>query len=346
MNNKLSIASRILVAFASGALIAVYFLPAWRIDLFAPQYPEGLTMYIWINNITGDVDIINGLNHYIGMKHITIDMFPEFHYLPYVVGFFMLLGLLVSVTGNRKFLFAYIVLTIIGGCMAMYDFHKWGYDYGHNLDPKAPIQVPGLVYQPPLFGHKRLLNFDAYSFPDKAGWIVIAAGVLAGMVWFIEWYRHRKIKTLARSAVSSMAATMLLFISLGTSSCKSGPEAFIPGKDACDFCKMGIADLKYGGEVVTQKGKVYKFDDMHCMISFLKAGGVAEKDIAGNYVANFEKQNDFINTKNAFFTVSPEFKSPMNSNAAGFSSKEAAENVLAGKQGNIANWEELYNQVN
>jgi len=42
MNNKLSVVSRILVAFASGALVAVFFLPAWRIDLFAPQYPEGL----------------------------------------------------------------------------------------------------------------------------------------------------------------------------------------------------------------------------------------------------------------------------------------------------------------
>ena len=81
MNNHLSITSRILVAFASGALVAVFFLPAWRIDLFAPQYPEGLTLNIWINGVSGDVDIINGLNHYIGMKHITESMFPEFKYI-------------------------------------------------------------------------------------------------------------------------------------------------------------------------------------------------------------------------------------------------------------------------
>lgn len=192
MNNKLSVASRILVAFASGALIAVFFLPAWRIDLFAPQYPEGLSMYIWINNITGDVDVINGLNHYIGMKHITVDMFPEFKFLPYVVAFFMLLGMLVAVTGNRRFLLYYIILTVIGGALAMYDFYKWGYEYGHNLDPKAAIQVPGLSYQPPLIGHKRLLNFDAYSFPDVGGWIVIGAALLASGVWFYEWYTNRK----------------------------------------------------------------------------------------------------------------------------------------------------------
>src|SRR6476646_7960337 len=118
MKSHLTVVSRILVAFASGALISVFFLPAWRIDLFAPQYPEGLTMYIWINNITGQVDIINGLNHYIGMKHITVGIFPEFKFLPYVVGFFMLLGMTVAITGKRKFLMIYLGLTALGGLLA------------------------------------------------------------------------------------------------------------------------------------------------------------------------------------------------------------------------------------
>ncbi len=192
MKNNLSITSRILVAFASGALVCVFFLPVWRIDLFAPQYPEGLMMNIWINGLSGDVEIINGLNHYIGMKHINVDMFPEFKYLPWVVGFFMALGMAIAITGKRKFLLYYLILTLIGGILAMVDFYNWGYDYGHNLDPNAAIRVPGLSYQPPLFGHKRLLNFDAYSFPDIGGWVVISASILAFTVWFVEWYRHRK----------------------------------------------------------------------------------------------------------------------------------------------------------
>ena len=112
MKDTLSFTSRILVAFASGALIAIYFLPAWRIDLFAPQYPEGLTMYIWINKLSGDVDIINGLNHYIGMKHISADMFPEFKFMSYVVAFFIALGLTAAITGKRKILLSYILLSL------------------------------------------------------------------------------------------------------------------------------------------------------------------------------------------------------------------------------------------
>ncbi|MEZ5035638.1 MAG: hypothetical protein R2796_11650 [Chitinophagaceae bacterium] len=192
MKNKLSTTSRILIAFASGALIAVFLLPAWRIDLFAPQYPEGLTMNIWINKLSGDVEIINGLNHYIGMKHISADMFPEFKYMRYVVFFFMALGMSAAISGRKKLLLAYIVATIIGGLLVIYDLYKWGYDYGHNLNPNAAIRVPGLSYQPPVLGHKRLLNFDAYSYPDAAGWIVFGAGALVIMVWLVEWLINRK----------------------------------------------------------------------------------------------------------------------------------------------------------
>jgi copper chaperone NosL len=349
MKQKLSVASRILVAFASGALIAVFFLPAWRIDLFAPQYPEGLTMNIWINGLSGDVDIVNGLNHYIGMKHITVDMFPEFKFLPYVVGFYMLLGLIVAVTGRRKFLLVYIILTAVGGILAMLDFYKWGYNYGHNLDPTAPIQVPGLSYQPPLIGHKRILNFDSYSFPDVGGWIVIGAGMLAFGVWFAEWYHQRKLAKKAKSgntAIKTPALTIpAIAFSLLMISCSAKTEPFNYGQDNCYFCKMGIIDPKYGGEVVTKKSKVYKFDDLVCMVRFLQSGTLTEKEIAKKVIINFEKGNDFLDVSKAVFWASPELKSPMGSNTAAFASKQAAEKASAGKEGSILSWDELYKKM-
>ena len=342
MKQKLSVASRILVAFASGALIAVFFLPAWRIDLFAPQYPEGLMMNIWINGLSGDVDVINGLNHYIGMKHISVDMFPEFKFLPYVVGFFMLLGMTVAITGNRKFLLAYLVLTVLGGALAMYDFYKWGYDYGHNLDPKAAIQVPGFSYQPPLFGHKRLLNFDAYSFPDVGGWVVIGAAVLAFGVWFAEWFHHRKLSKKHKTATLSIPVLLLSLISFA---CTAKTEPFNYGKDNCYFCKMGIVDPKYGGEVITKKSKVYKFDDVICMVRYLQSETLKEDEIAKKVIINFEKSNDFLDVNKAIFWVSPELRSPMGSNAAAFESQQAAEKAKGGKEGQLLNWAELYKKI-
>lgn len=337
--NKLSVTSRILVAFASGALIAVFFLPAWRIDLFAPQYPEGLVMKIWINDIKGDVEIINGLNHYIGMKHITVDMFPEFKFLPYVVAFFMALGMTVAISGNRKFLFAYLVLTVIGGALAMYDFYTWAYDYGHNLDPNAPIQVPGLSYQPPLFGHKRLLNFDAYSYPDVAGWIVVGAGTLAFAVWFFEWYKTRR-----RKKVSTVVA--LLFIpTLFFASCNPKAEPIVIGKDACHYCKMNISDARFGGELVTKKTRVYKFDDLHCLIAFSRTGEVPDKDIALKLVSNYEAPNELLDMNSAIFLKGGELKSPMNGNVAAVKTEESATRIINSKKAEQIELDALFSEA-
>ena len=67
-HNKINIWIRIGIAVCGVALFAVQFVPIWRIDLDAPQYPEGLNLLIYANKLGGNVDIINGLNHYIGIN--------------------------------------------------------------------------------------------------------------------------------------------------------------------------------------------------------------------------------------------------------------------------------------
>ena len=337
--NKLGVKSRILLVIASLSLIATYFLPIWRIDLFAPQYPEGLMMNIWLNNITGQVDIINGLNHYIGMRKINVAMFPEFQFLIYIVAFYILLGLAVAIIGNRKILFWYLVFTLFGGAFAMYDFYRWGYEYGHNLDPTAAIKVPGLSYQPPILGHKRMLNFDAYSFPDIGGWIIIGAAGIFFIVWFYDWYKKHKLKLKSGSGIIAASLALLLV------SCSARPETFKYGTDVCYTCKMGIVDIKFGNEIITKKGKVFKFDDIGCMIRYLKSGSIEQKDIAKTVVINYENKDEFLDVSNASFAVSEEIRSPMNFNTAAFTNKEEATKFLEGKSGKIFNWNEIYSRI-
>ncbi|MBS1776724.1 MAG: hypothetical protein JSS64_10645 [Bacteroidetes bacterium] len=167
-------------------LATLWVLPMWQIDLRAPQYPGGLTMKIWINNVTGDVDIINGLNHYIGMKTIHKQDFKEFVYLPITMLSFMALGVIVFLLGKKIFYYIWTGIFVVIGLFSFYDFWKWEYDYGHNLDPKAPIQVPGMAYQPPLLGYKKMLNFEALSQPDLGGWFYMAAGVILVAVCVLE----------------------------------------------------------------------------------------------------------------------------------------------------------------
>lgn len=189
---KLKPISRILIAVAAALMISAYFLPLWQILMWAPQYPEGLEMDIWINTLTGDVKIISALNHYIGMKHIEVSMFPEFGYMVYIVGFLIGFGLLTALISKRVVLWIYCGLLLATGTAALVDFYLWGYDYGHNLDPTAPIIVPGMSYQPPLIGTKQLLNFTAFSGPDIGGWIFMGSALLAIGTLVFELYSSRK----------------------------------------------------------------------------------------------------------------------------------------------------------
>lgn len=189
---KLLPQSRIIIAIAALLMISAYFVPLWQILMWAPQYPEGLAMKIWINNITGDVKIISALNHYIGMRHIEVGMFPEFKYMIYIVACVIAVGLLTSISNRRFMLYIFTMLIVTCGIAALVDFYLWGYDYGHNLDPTAAIVVPGMVYQPPVIGTKQLLNFTAFSGPDIGGWIFMICGILVIGTLIYEVYKSRK----------------------------------------------------------------------------------------------------------------------------------------------------------
>ena len=195
--------SRIVMAVAALALAILFVAPMWRVDLKAPQYPEGLGLRIWINQIRGatpnGLNSINGLNHYIGMKAIEPDQIPELRYMPYVVGGLILGGLLVAGLGRRRLLYAYVGVFLAVALAGLYDFWRWEYDYGHNLDPTAAIRIPGMSYQPPLIGGKQLLNFHATSWPDAGGWAAIAAVTVIVVVAALEWRA-------SRSAARSLAA--------------------------------------------------------------------------------------------------------------------------------------------
>jgi len=187
---------RALVALAAAALGLLYLFPLWHVGLKAPQYPEGLGMYIWVNQITGqgahDLQNINGLNHYIGMKAIVPESIPELRFMPILVGGLIATGLLVALWGRRRVLHAWVAVFALGAVAGLADFWRWGNDYGHNLNPHAAIQIPGMSYQPPLIGTKQLLNFQATSWPALGGWIALAALLLAVGVAIREWRLARR----------------------------------------------------------------------------------------------------------------------------------------------------------
>lgn len=191
---KISMVSKGLLLVVMLLFIASLFVPMWRIELEAPQYPEGLVLQLYANKIGGDVEIINGLNHYIGMATLHTENFFEFSILPYIFGGFALISLLLIFIAKRKTVFLFFIFYILFVLLAAIDFYRWNYEYGHNLNPDAAIKVPGMSYQPPLIGYKQLLNFGAYSIPDTGGWMLTAVGVLLLLI-VVKEYKYNKSKT-------------------------------------------------------------------------------------------------------------------------------------------------------
>ncbi len=194
----LTLSSRVAIALAALLLSFTYFFPLWEITLDAPQYPEGLGLEIWINQMQGqhpgDLNKVNNLNHYIGMKQIRPESIPELKIMPWVMRGVMLIGLLVAAAGRRSWLTIWLLIFIAVAGAGLVDFYLWGYDYGHNLDTEhAIIKVPGMSYQPPLIGAKKLLNFKAISLPGIGGWIAIGSFLVGLLVWLREARRQRKL---------------------------------------------------------------------------------------------------------------------------------------------------------
>jgi copper chaperone NosL len=191
--SNLTALSKVMLLVAGLLFIGSLFVPMWRIELEAPQYPEGLVLQLHANKIGGDVDIINGLNHYIGMATLHSENFIEFTILPYIFGVFAIISLVLIFINNRKAVLVFFTFFVLFVILAGFDFYRWNYEYGHNLDPNAAIKVPGMAYQPPLIGYKQLLNFGAYSIPDIGGWMLTGAGVLLFLVILKEFKFKKSI---------------------------------------------------------------------------------------------------------------------------------------------------------
>lgn len=123
------------------------------------------------------------------------------------------------------------------------------------------------------------------------------------------------------------------------SSCTPTPEPIEYGSDMCDFCKMSIVDSQHGAELVTTKGKVYKFDAIECLIGYSKEK--KDTQYAFELVNDYSSPKELIEAKQSTFLISENLSSPMGANLTAFGSKKNAEEMLKAKGGKLFTWSEL-----
>jgi hypothetical protein len=195
LDAPLDVRPRVLLVVALLCLVPTYFSPLYNMTMFAPQYQDGLRLDIYSYKLQGgnenqDVKEINLLNHYIGMKDLVTEDFTEFKWLPFVIGILGLLFLRSAVLGKASHLVDVTVLYLYFGLFALWSFGYKMYQYGHQLDPKAAVRVD--PFMPPMFGYKKLANFEVYSYPQFGSYALGAAALLLLAALFLAWRQWRR----------------------------------------------------------------------------------------------------------------------------------------------------------
>lgn len=333
----MTLRSRIILALAGLMLVVMYVAPLWRIELGAPQYPEGLGLHIMIDDIQGisefDLMKINQLNHYIGMQEIVPDAIPELKIMPWLIAGLIALALLGAATGSRALFTIWVGVFMLILLVGLVDFWLWEYDYGHNLDlDNAAIKVPGMSYQPPLIGSKQLLNFRATSWPALGGWIAVLS-CFSGMVL---WWRTRPARSTRHNSGSAVAAVLF---ALTLTACTPGPEAFHFGEDVGAHCRMPIVDARFAAQVVLETGKVMKFDSIECTTGWLAQQTASS--VHSVWVSDATGSGELIPATEAVFVQNEAIRSPMGGGLAAFASASAAHEALEAPDATLLSWTDV-----
>ncbi len=133
----------------------------------------------------------------------------------------------------------------------------------------------------------------------------------------------------------------LIMICMSVLSCSTGPEPLHYGTDICTFCKMTLVDNKFGAELVTKKGKVYKFDDLNCFVNYYNSGYEPVEDFQHRLVIDYSNPGELLNATDGFYVKSPGIRTPMDSQIAAFGTKSSMDTFMKQWKGIYLSWGEV-----
>lgn len=128
-------------------------------------------------------------------------------------------------------------------------------------------------------------------------------------------------------------------------SCGSEPEPINYGHDECEFCRMQITDNKYGAELVTDKGKIYKFDSIECMIEFSLVKNTLGDTNNKLLITDINNPGNFVDARNSVYVMNDKFRSPMGLNVTAFNGEEQVQKFISENGGEKLSWVEVIELV-
>ncbi len=127
-------------------------------------------------------------------------------------------------------------------------------------------------------------------------------------------------------------------------SCSRDPQSIDIGHDACAQCKMIISDRRFGAELITTKGKIYKFDSIECLANYVQ--NKETSDHHDLWVINYNKPERWIDATKATYLQSEKISSPMGKNLSAFENNKEAERIRNEvTTGTLLNWTEITHMI-
>jgi len=168
-------------------LVVSIFLPYWSLTLHAPQYPGGLSVELYVNRLTGDVDEIDELNHYIGMREMREAAQTERSFSVLAIGTLGLL-LMAAVFIQSRWAALLALPAVVYPLVFLADLYFWLYRFGHTLDPHAALSTSIKPFTPVLLGEGRVGQFTTTAGLEP-GYLL---AVLGAATVVIGLYFHRR----------------------------------------------------------------------------------------------------------------------------------------------------------
>ena len=189
----------LLFVIAAILLVVSITRPWWRMRLNAPQYPQGLYVTAYVNNMTGDVAEIDGLNHYIGMRPLAEA--AEFERSVAVFGIVSLSLLILGASFVHTRWAALMVLpALFLPVFFLADLQFWLANFGLNLDPTAALSSSVDPFVPPVLWKGTIAQFSTVPRVLSGFWLSVWA---SGFILVGLFFHRRAYKPLVDKAQES-----------------------------------------------------------------------------------------------------------------------------------------------
>jgi hypothetical protein len=174
-----------LMLVAASLLLVSIFLPYWKMELQAPQYPRGLEMTVYVNKVQGDVKEVDGLNHYIGMRPISeAGKFERSTSIIAISALVLLLVVSIFIHNPCALLLSWPVIAYPG--IFLLDLWLWMRAFGQDLDPTAPLSNIIEPFVPQIIGSGQVAQFKTEAIWMPGLWVAFAGSVVIIVAIFLQ----------------------------------------------------------------------------------------------------------------------------------------------------------------